>query len=153
MTNPMTINRSHYFTYFSATKRENYDPRARKEKTWAATLLITITRTTINDEPRFLLPIVRRGIRPRRKYFTVHLFSSIGKISPFVSIVMENQCAFFTSRRTIGKGNAEASEAVSLPLPIVIFPFSETPSICSPGSIEVCGCFAAIRAEMLQVPF
>lgn len=66
MTNPMTINRSHYFTYFSATKRENYDPRARKEKTWAATLLITITRTTINDEPRFLLPIVRGGIRPRR---------------------------------------------------------------------------------------
>lgn len=47
----------------------------------------------------------------------ISLARPIGKISPFVSIVTENQCAFFTSRRTMGKGNAEASASRSLSPP------------------------------------
>lgn len=93
----------------------------------------------------------------------ISLARPIGKISPFVSIVTENQCAFFTSRRTIGKGNAEASAkpfsslSLSLYLPhcdfsIRVFPFPKLHPFVRIGDRSLRMFRRAIRAEMLQVP-
>lgn len=115
------IDRRRYFTRFSKLIRPTRKINNNERRTAAA---------------RFLLERDKMGGNISRY---VSLAGPIGKISPFVSIVTENQCAFFTSRRTMGKGNAEASEAVlsHCDFSIRVFSFPETPSICWPGSIQV----------------